>query len=257
MIDTHTHIYDPEAFKEGADKAVERALNSGIKKLILPNVNSKSADSVISLHQSFPLCTSVAAGLHPCDAKENWREELNDIFKKFEQVSICAIGEIGIDLYWDSTYLDRQKELFITQISIAREKSVPMIIHCREALDVTLEILDKYGKDVPAVFHSFTGKPQDVEKIREVGDYYFGINGVVTFKNASSLRESLEEIGMNRILLETDSPYLAPVPYRGRRNESSYLPLICEKIADIMHVDSSLVEQHTDINAKDLFRLDL
>lgn len=255
MTDTHTHIYDPEAFPEGPAQAVERALEAGVTRFIFPNVNVKSVAPLLELHHQYPGCSRVAAGLHPCDGTDNWRGELEQIMSAFEHERPVAIGEVGIDLYWEKETLGRQLELFAAQVQLAREKSLPLIIHCREALEPTLSVLAEHGKDVPAVFHSFTGTPEDVRRIRELGDYYFGINGVVSFKNAPALRESLPLIGLDRILLETDSPYLAPVPHRGRRNESAYIPDICARIAGVLDIETEQVATVTDRNAERLFNI--
>lgn len=255
MTDTHTHIYDSEAFPEGPEKVLLRAQETGISRFIFPNVNIKSASQIIALHRSFPQCTHVAFGLHPCDASADWRNEIDIITEAFSNCNPVAIGEVGIDLYWDKSTLHRQTAVFATHIDIAREKGLPLIIHCRDALDVTLEILHKHGRDIPAVFHSFTGNKEDVEKIRKLGDYYFGINGVVTFKNAPALREALGVIGKDRILLETDSPYLAPVPHRGRRNESAYLSCIAAEVANCLNLETAEIEYITDRNASSLFNI--
>lgn len=253
MTDTHTHIYDVKAFPEGPDKVLFRAKEAGVDRFILPNVNVESAPQLIALHKASPHCTYVAAGLHPCDASENWREEIESIMNTFAVCKPVAIGEVGMDLYWDKSTLERQKEVFAAQIEIAKRRGLPLIIHCREALYETLEVLRKHGDDVPAVFHSFTGNAADVEAIRELGDYYFGINGVVTFKNAPELREALAHIGKERILLETDSPYLAPVPYRGRRNESAYIQSVAEEVAKCLGMEKAEIEEITDNNASEFF----
>lgn len=255
MTDTHTHIYDPEAFPEGSVLAVERALEAGVRRFVFPNVNVKSVAPLLDLHHQYPVCSRVAAGLHPCDGTDKWREELEQIMCAFEHEKPVAIGEVGIDLYWEKETLERQISLFAAQVQLAREKLLSLIIHCRDALEPTLSVLSEHGKDVPAVFHSFTGKPEDVRRIRELGDYYFGINGVVTFKNAAALRESLPLIGIDRILLETDSPYLAPVPHRGRRNESAYIPDICACIAGVLGLEPEQVAEATDNNAERLFNI--
>lgn len=253
MTDTHTHIYDRKAFGEGPCEVLERARKAGVSRFVLPNVNPDSVEPLSSLHKAFPDCTYVAAGLHPCDATENWHGQLDSIMKGLRNCNPVAIGEVGIDLHWDKSTFKRQKEVFERQIDIASELRLPLIIHCREALPETLDILSGRGSGIAAVFHSFTGTADDVRLIREAGDYYFGINGVVTFKNAPGLREALPEIGLDRILLETDSPYLAPVPHRGRRNESAYVVDICRAVGAAMGIDAREVEKVTDINASALF----
>lgn len=255
MTDTHTHIYDPEAFPEGPAQALQRAVDAGVTRFIFPNVNLRSAGQILALHRQYPDSTFVAAGLHPCDGTDDWPSELDQIMDLLTPARPVAIGEVGIDLYWEQDTLPRQLDLFAAQVQLARRLSLPLIIHCREALDPVLDVLEKHGRDVPAVFHSFTGTPDDVRRIRALGDYYFGINGVVTFKNAPALRQALPVIGLDRILLETDSPYLAPVPHRGRRNESAYIPAIRDRIAAELGLHPAEVAAATDANASRLFRL--
>lgn len=264
MIDTHTHIYEDAFSKEEADGcagAVDRAVDAGVDLMVLPSVDRESAAQVATLHAARPSRTLTAMGLHPTEVGEDWREELDDILSILRPTSPVAIGEVGIDLYWDDSNLELQKEAFITQITLAAEEGLPVIIHCRDGLDVCCECIEAArgripsGKLPPLVFHSFTGSPDDVKKIRQLCDPYFGINGVVTFKNSGSLPDAIREIGIDRILLETDSPYLAPVPKRGRRNESSYLPFINDKIAEILNVTPEEVDRITTQNAKQFFRI--
>ncbi len=263
MIDTHTHIYMDSFSKEdpdGCSDAVDRALASGVDTMILPAVDRESASEIVALHAARPAQTRTAMGLHPTEVGEDWQEELDDIVRILTPTSPVAIGEVGIDLYWDDSNLSLQKDAFIAQILLAKKLDLPVIIHCRDGLDVCLECLAK-AKDLISgtlprlVFHSFTGSPEDVKHIRSICDPYFGINGVVTFKNSGSLPDAVKEIGIDRILLETDSPYLAPVPKRGRRNESSYLTFINDKIADILGLSPDETDRITTRNAKDLFKI--
>lgn len=256
MIDTHTHLYLGEEFGCDAETVVERALNVGVWHLVFPNVDVSTVEPMIKLHSKFPDSTSVAMGLHPTEITDNWQTDLDLIRKSMSAERIVAIGEVGIDLYWDSTYRNEQMRALDFQFHIAEEQNLPVIIHCREGLDEVLEVMRYYeGKLPQCVFHSFTGCVKDVEKIRELGDFYFGINGVVTFKNANSLREAVLQIGLNRLMLETDSPYLAPVPFRGKRNESANLPIVAGKIAEVLGVTVNEVEQVTDTNAIRFFNL--
>ena len=192
---------------------------------------------------------------------EDWREELDDIVKILSATSPVAIGEVGIDLYWDDSNLELQKEAFIAQILLAAETDLPVIIHCRDGVEVCCECIGKAraliksGELPPLVFHSFTGSPDDVVRIRKVCDPYFGINGVVTFKNSGALPDAVKEIGLDRLLLETDSPYLAPVPKRGRRNESSYLTFINSRIAEILGLSPEETAEATTRNAKAFFKI--
>ena len=267
MIDTHTHIYLSDSFSkddpEGSLKAVDRAVEAGVSQMILPAIDRESAKEVAALHAARHSQTHTAMGLHPTEVGEDWKEELDDIIKILAPTSPIAIGEVGIDLYWDDSNIALQKEAFIAQLQLAKSLDLPVIIHCREGLDVCLECIEKASSrqpdnpttPPPLIFHSFTGSPDDVRKIRQIADPYFGINGVVTFKNAASLPDAVREIGIDRLLLETDSPYLAPVPKRGRRNESSYLSFINNKIADILGLPPEEVDQATTRNAKQLFKI--
>lgn len=263
MIDTHTHIYQLESFKEGPVEAVDRAVSAGVSKMILPAVDRKSAAEIVALHNARCSQTHTAMGLHPTEVGENWKEELDAIIQALTPTSPVAIGEVGIDLYWDDSNLQLQKDAFIAQIQLAKSLDLPVIIHCRDGLDVCLECIQKSTTGQPGnpttrqplIFHSFTGSPEDVRKIRKICDPYFGINGVVTFKNSGSLPEAVKEIGIDRILLETDSPYLSPVPKRGRRNESSYLSFINNKIAEILGMSPEETDRITTRNAKALFKI--
>ncbi len=253
MIDTHTHLYLPEfEDDDNGASAVGRAIGLGVKHLIFPNVDLTTVEPMHRLAERFPDNTSCAMGLHPTEVHENWEDTLHTIFDYLSDgLNYVAIGEIGIDLYWDKTYRDEQMQCFSIQVAKACEQSLPVIIHCREGLNETLEVLQDYP-EARAVFHSFGGTTADVERIRKQGDFYFGINGIVTFKN-SKLREVLPSIGIDRILLETDSPYLTPVPHRGRRNESSFLPHIAAHIAQALDMSLPEVDEITTENAKRLF----
>lgn len=254
MIDTHTHIYMDE-FPDGGGDALQRAIAAGVSHLVFPNVDAVSIDPMMDLHRRFPQSTSVAMGLHPTELGDDWESVVDDMEKLLEKGGFVAVGEVGMDLYWDTTRRDEQMRAFARQLRIADRLCLPVIIHCREALDEALSVISKVKPSVRLVFHSFTGSTEDVRKIRRVCDPMFGINGVVTFKNAQTLRDALPEIGLDRILLETDSPYLAPVPYRGKRNESSYLPAICAKIAETLNIAPEDVEKATTENAVMTFGL--
>lgn len=257
MTDTHTHLYMPEfAFEnqpegsmEGQCSAVDRALAVGVGRLVFPNVDRTTIAPMMKLHELRHDVTYMAMGLHPTEVKENWRTELDYILGilRSRRTDFVAVGEVGIDLYWDRTYEREQMEVLETQFAVAEELSLPVLIHCREGLGRTLEVMQAFP-GVRAVFHSFGGTVGDVEKIRRHGDHYFGINGIVTFKN-SSLAAVLPAIGLDRILTETDSPYLAPVPFRGKRNESAWIPYIVARIAQALDVSTEDVAQATDRNA--------
>lgn len=264
MIDTHTHLYMDSFSKDepdGCAAAVDRAVAAGVELMVLPAVDRESAMEVAALHAERPQQTRTAMGLHPTEVGEDWREELDDIVSTLSPTSPVAIGEVGIDLYWDDSNIAFQKEAFTAQILLAEKLGLPVIIHCRDGVEECCECIEAAkaqspaGSIPPMVFHSFTGTPDDVRRIRRVCDPYFGINGVVTFKNSGHLPDAVKEIGINRLLLETDSPYLAPVPKRGRRNESSYLTYINSKIAEILGLSPEETDRITTRNTKDFFRI--
>lgn len=255
MIDTHSHPYLPN-FPEGGAAVIDRALDAGVSHIVMPNVDATTIAPMMQLLKERPGATSVAMGLHPTEVGDDRESVIDEMEKLLEEGGFVAVGEVGMDLYWDKTREWEQREAFGRQLKIAQRLSLPVIIHCREALDATLEVIREAGVDVPLIFHSFTGSREDVRKIREICDPYFGINGVVTFKNAQPLREALPEIGLGRLLLETDSPYLAPVPFRGKRNESSYLGYICRTIAATLGVSEEEIERATDLNAAKVFSLE-
>lgn len=254
MIDTHTHLYLPE-FPDGGDEQVRNAIDAGVDHLVFPNVDMSTVQPMLALHDRFPSNTSVAMGLHPTEIKENWKDIVKDMLQLIEKGGFVAVGEVGMDLYWDKTFRDEQMSAFAEQLQIAESTRLPVIIHCREALDDTLAVIKDVNPTVRLIFHSFTGTPNDVGRIREVCDPMFGINGVVTFKNAKSIRDSLPEIGIDSILLETDSPYLSPVPNRGKRNESANIPYICSKVAETLQLTIEDVDNATSTNARNTFSL--
>lgn len=254
MVDTHTHLYLEEFDEDRAD-AVNRALDSGVKHMILPNVDLSTIGPMHNLHEMFPEATSVAMGFHPTEVNADFRESLAEVELHFAQRKYVAVGEIGIDLYWDKTYRAEQMQALDIQLHWASEMNLPVILHCREGLDTILEVFRSFSGELPrGVFHSFTGTIEEVKRIREYGDFYFGINGIVTFKK-SQIPMVLPEIGIERILLETDSPYLAPVPNRGKRNESANIPHICRCVASYIGVSENECSQITDLNAHALFNI--
>ena len=256
FIDTHTHLYLPNFNNESekGDDAVRRAIDAGVDRMIFPNVDKTTVVPMLELADRYPDNIYVAMGLHPTEIGEDWQDVLSEIESEFESPRrFVAVGEIGIDLYWDKTFVEQQMQAFERQVARAANLNLPVIIHCREGLSQTLEVLQAYP-DLKGVFHSFGGSEKDVEAIRRIGDFYFGINGIVTFKN-SGLRATLPAIGLERIVVETDSPYLAPVPHRGKRNESSFIPLIAASIAEGMNTDLSSVAEATTCNAEMLFSL--
>lgn len=257
LIDTHTHIYMPDEFTD-VDEVVARAREAGVGHMLLPNVDLTSLPQMVDLHARYPECTSVAVGLHPTEVKADFRQALDQIRAALirPELRSVAVGEVGIDLYWDKTFRAEQLQAFEEQCRWALELDLPVIIHCREGLDEVLEVLRSLPAMPRAVFHSFGGTVADVERIRALGDFYFGINGIVTFKN-STLRDILPSIGIDRIILETDAPYLAPVPHRGRRNEPAYIPAIASAVASALSLPLSEVAARTTANAASLFSLPL
>ncbi len=253
LVDTHTHLYLPNFVDEQPD-AVSRAIDAGVEKMIFPNVDLTTVKPMIELAQRYPENVSMAMGLHPTEVKEDWRDVMGEIEQYIgDGKGYVAVGEIGIDLYWDKSFVEEQMQVFERQVAKAIDLNLPAIIHCRDGLPQALEVLQGLP-GAKGVFHSFGGGESDVDAIRRIGDFYFGINGVVTFKN-SRLRDTLPAIGLERILLETDAPYLAPVPHRGKRNESSYLSLIASHIAENMDCDVNKVAAETTANAERLFTI--
>ena len=251
IIDTHTHLYLPEFDDPAA--AVGRALDAGVGHMVLPNVDLTTIGPMSELHASFPECTSLAMGLHPTEVTGSYMDDLSAVNDTLDNAAgVVAVGEIGIDLYWDKTWRKEQMNAFGIQCRWGLERDLPIIIHCRDGLDEVLEVLSGLP-DVPrGVFHSFGGTSDDVRRIRDTGDFYFGINGIVTFKN-SRLREVLPDIGADRLLLETDSPYLAPVPHRGKRNESAYIVHTAAYVASALGISTDKLADITTSNARRLF----
>ncbi len=262
MIDTHTHLYLTDYAPEGAPSgdmsgqcaAVDRAIAAGVSHMILPGVDRPSVPLMLALNELRPEATSMALGLHPTELGDDWKTELEWILAQFENGrSYVAVGEVGIDLYWSKDHEDAQMQAFEIQLQEAERRNLPVIIHCREGLDQALEVLASH-KGVQGVFHSFGGSVSDIERIRAVGDFYFGINGIVTFKN-SKVADVLPAIGLDRILTETDAPWLAPTPHRGKRNESALMIHVGDRIADALGVDFEIIDKTTSANAERLFKL--
>jgi TatD DNase family protein len=253
LIDTHTHLYLPE-FDDDRDTVVENAVSSGVGKLLMPNINNKSVDLMIAAEKGYPgVCYSMI-GLHPTSVKDDYRKQMEEIETVMDKHRFIAIGEIGIDLYWDKTYIKEQIEVFRHQLNIALARNMAVAIHSREAFAEIFSVLEEFGgKGLKGVFHAFTGDLQTARRATEMG-YMLGIGGVVTFKN-SGLAAVIKEIGPEHLVLETDSPYLAPVPHRGKRNESSYICIINRKLAEIFDCGVEEIAEITTSNAKDLFKI--
>jgi TatD DNase family protein len=251
LTDTHTHQYyetDPEKKAE----LMQRCLDNNISRLFLPNVDSSSIVQVMDMVNSYTNNCFPMLGLHPCDVKANWQQELETIYAALQQTKVYAIGEIGIDLYWDKTFLTEQQEAFRMQIGWAKAAKLPINIHCRNAFDEVYAILkEQHDHDLRGIFHCFSGTLEQAQQIIELG-FMLGIGGVVTYKNAG-LDKIVQQIGLNHIVLETDSPYLTPVPYRGKPNESSYLIHVAQKVADLHQTSLEEVARITTENSKIIF----
>ncbi|MEO5910748.1 MAG: TatD family hydrolase [Pelobium sp.] len=253
LTDTHTHIYyetDPEKRQEQINKCLE----NGISRLFLPNVDSASIPLVMGMSEAYPKNCFPMLGLHPCDVKENYQEELAIIREASTKHQIYAIGEIGIDLYWDKTFLTAQQDAFKTQINWAKELGLPFVIHCRDAFDEVFEVLEEMNDEqMRGIFHCFTGNLAQAHQAIELG-FLLGIGGVVTYKKAG-LAAVVEQLPLSSIVLETDAPYLAPVPFRGKPNESSYLVHIAQKIADLKQTSMEEIAEITTANSVKVFGL--
>lgn len=251
FTDTHTHLYDP-TFEEGGAEAVERALAAGVTRMVLPATVPADRESILRLVNRFPGHLFPAYGLHPTELPDDTAGALAEVERQLDDPAAVAVGEIGIDLYWDASRRQEQMDVFGAQCRMAVARGLPVIIHCREGLDEALEVLSSLDECPRGVFHCFCGTADDVERIRRTGDFYFGIGGVVTFKK-SVLPETLPAIGLDRILLETDSPYLAPVPHRGQRNESAFIPHVAARVASALGVGVEEVARVTSASASALF----
>ena len=252
MIDTHTHLY-AEEFDNDRSEVIERAFSKGITEFYLPAIDSESHTKMLELEAAYPGKIHSMIGLHPCYVKpETWENELEIVRKYLNERHFPAVGEIGIDLYWDKSTLDIQMKAFEQQIDWAIEKDLPIVIHTRESFDETFEVLErKKHPKLRGIFHCFSGNLEQAKKAVDLS-FLLGIGGVVTFKNGK-IDQFLNEIPLENIVLETDSPYLAPVPFRGKRNESSYLELIAGKLVDIYGKDLSEIDRVTTENAKRIF----
>jgi TatD DNase family protein len=252
IIDTHTHLYSSQ-FDDDRDIVIQRALNAGVSKFLLPNIDLESIDGMYDLVDRYPNVCFPMMGLHPCSVTENYGEELNTIRTAFEGKSYIAIGEIGIDLYWDKTSLPYQIEAFRTQVEWAKEFELPIVIHARDSFNELFAQLDELNDEkLTGVFHCFTGGPEEANKILSYKGFKLGVGGVSTFKKAG-IDIVLKDISLEHLILETDSPYLAPTPHRGKRNESAYTILIAEKLADIYHLPVTKIAEITTANAFELF----
>jgi len=253
ITDTHTHLYS-DAFDADRNDMIHRAINQGVSRFFIPAIDSTYTESMLQLEQDFPEHVFLMAGLHPTHVKENYTEELNHVEEMLAKRKFYAVGEIGIDLYWDTSTLEIQKKAFKYQIQLAKKYKLPIVIHCREAFNEIFEILEtEKDDDLFGVFHCFTG---DLEQAHQAISYNMklGIGGVATFKNGK-IDQFLNQIELKHIVLETDSPYLAPAPYRGKRNESTYIIKVLEKLSHIYNVSLEDLASITTQNSKEVFSI--
>lgn len=250
LIDTHTHIYLPE-FANEIDALIDRATAKGVATLLLPAIDSSTHAAMLELEQRYPQCMSMM-GLHPCSVNQDFAKEIEAVAGYLAAQKFVAVGEIGLDFYWDKTYVKEQYEAFHKQIELALEYNLPIAIHSRNATDECVEVVRQYP-GLRGVFHCFSGTAEQAAAVLETG-FYLGIGGVVTFKNAG-LDKVIAATGIEKVVLETDAPYLAPVPFRGKRNEPAYLEHVLQKLADVSGQTITEVAQVTTENAKRLFNL--
>lgn len=253
MIDTHAHIYTKE-FKDDLEDIIIHSKDNGVEKIFMPNIDHDSIELMLEVESQYPQMCFSMMGLHPSSVGKNFQKQLYEIENWLAQRDFLAVGEIGIDLYWDQSLKDLQEEAFRIQIGFAKKYNLPIVIHCRNAFEETIRIVETlYDDSLTGVFHCFSGTREEAKRVTEIG-FFLGIGGVVTFKN-SGLDKIIPEISMDEIVLETDSPYLSPMPYRGKRNEPAYLAIIAQKIADLKQISVDEVAKSTTINAEKLFSL--
>ncbi len=253
LVDTHAHLY-LDQFKDDIDETMQRALDNGVQHILLPNIDLSSTESLWKLVDQYPKHCFPMIGLHPCSVNESVNEELQHVEQQLATGKYIAIGEIGIDLYWDKTFLNDQIQAFEKQMEWAKEMNLPVAIHCRDSFDEIFASVEKAQDGrLKGVLHCFTGNEQQAERAVGLG-LHLGLGGVFTFKN-SGLSKAIKNIPLQKLVLETDSPYLAPTPYRGKRNESAYVKLVAEKLAEVKNVSLKEVASTTTANAKDLFNL--
>lgn len=254
MIDTHTHLYSAQ-FEEDRDAMIQRAIDEGVDRFFLPNIDSSSIQGMKTLVKKYPENCFSMMGLHPCSVGKNVEQELALVEKELFSNKYIAVGEIGIDLYWDKSFQKEQEMAFRKQIEWAKTLKLPIVIHCREAFNEILTILDEVNDDqLSGIFHCFTGNLEQANHILGYGNFKLGIGGVVTFKN-SGLDSVVEKLELKDLVLETDSPYLAPAPFRGKRNESAYLSRVAEKLAEIFQLPLAKIAEETTANALEIFNI--
>ncbi|MBS1647081.1 MAG: TatD family hydrolase [Bacteroidetes bacterium] len=250
-VDTHAHLYAQE-FDADIEEIISKAKQAQVHRFFLPSIDSQYVEAMHALCKKHSECCFPMIGLHPCSVKENYKEELATLYRYLQQHSYCAIGEIGIDLYWDKTFFAQQVEAFKTQINWALEYELPIAIHSRNSFDEVYDVLQSLKTIPKGIFHCFSGNAEQAKKIVETTPLKLGIGGVLTFKN-SGLDKAIEQIGLEHLVLETDAPYLAPTPHRGKRNEPAYIPLVAAKLAEIKHCTLEEVARITTGNAEQIF----
>lgn len=255
FIDTHTHLFASE-FDNDIDIVIKNALDNGISKMLLPNIDSTTTTKMLQLCDRHPNKCYPMIGLHPCSVKkDNLEKEISHVEQMLSQNKFIAVGEIGLDLYWDKSTLDLQKIAFESQIKLAKKYQLPIVIHVRDSFDEAIEIVERLNDyNLSGVFHCFTGNLEEAQRIINLNNFYLGIGGVVTFKNGG-INKIINQVSLDRIILETDSPYLSPTPFRGTRNESKYLLNIAHKMAELYNIDIEDIAKKTTKNAIDLFHL--
>ena len=255
FIDTHTHLFASE-FDNDIDIVIKNALDYGISKMLLPNIDSTTTTKMLQLCDKYPNNCYPMIGLHPCSIKkDNLEKEISHVEQMLSQNKFIAVGEIGLDLYWDKSTLDLQKIAFESQIELAKKYQLPIVIHVRDSFDEAIEIVERLNDyNLSGVFHCFTGNLEEAQRIINLNNFYLGIGGVVTFKNGG-INKIIKQVSLDSIILETDSPYLSPTPFRGTRNESKYLLNIATEMADLYNLDIEEIAKKTTENAIDLFHL--
>ncbi len=254
LIDTHTHLYLKQ-FDRDRDEMLKRAMDAGVSRFYLPNIDSTSIEGMLALSEKYPNNCFPMMGLHPCSVNEEYEKELALVEKYFaeKKYPFVGVGEIGIDLYWDKTFLEQQKIAFRRQIELAKKLGLPIVIHTRNSFDVAFGIVNELNDEkLKGIFHCFSGTKEEAEKIIGLGGFKLGIGGVLTYKN-SGLDKAIQDIDLTHMVLETDSPYLTPVPHRGKRNESGYVKLVAEKLAELKGVSIGQIAEITSLNSSEVF----
>lgn len=251
MIDSHAHIY-LEHFKEDLDEVVMRAIDSGVEKILLPNIDADSIDDMLELEDRYPEVCYSMMGLHPCSVKEDFEQQLLLVEEWLGKRPFIAVGEMGTDLYWDKSFWEQQKEAFHFQCRLALKHQLPIVIHCRDSINETIEMVEEYeGQNLKGVFHCFTGSLEQADRIIRAG-FHLGLGGVSTFKNGG-MHDVIPHLNKEKVLLETDSPYLTPTPNRGKRNEPSYTKLVALRVAELWEMELAEVDAITAKNTNQLF----